>query len=188
MKVVDRDLKILSIKNFFNPTLDEKKQIQEVVNLNYERQYRPSFRTTGPYNLPMLDGNLELLDQLYQKFVDACSDIFGEIYISLENTNTCYAYRGNKIDMGERFDNWWHNHFYTATINSVYYLDVFGDGITFRDGGKELDYLPENGEMLIFPPDLVHAPQPNRTLNYRYSINMELKANHHPPELFDRIF
>ena len=188
MEVIDSNLKILSVKNFFNPTLDEKKQIQEVVDLNYKKYYNPSFRKTGPYNLPMLDGNLELLDQLYQKFVDACFDIFGEIHTSLENTNTCYAYRGNKIDMGERLDNWWHNHFFTATINSVYYLDVFEDGITFLEGDTEFNYLPENGEILIFLPHLVHAPQPNRTLKYRYSINMELKANHYPPLLFDRIF
>ena len=109
--------------------------------------------------------------------------------------------------MGERIPNWWHDHRKTSSINSVYYLEVFEDGITFAkdvnndyieehlleygkmpDTTKTFDYLPENGELIIFPPDLLHAAQPNRLFDYRYSLNMEVRSDNCSKELFDRVF
>ena len=52
---------------------------------------------------------------------------------------------------------------------------------------RHLTTKKENGELIIFPPDLLHAAQPNRLFDYRYSLNMEVRSDNCSKELFDRV-
>ena len=67
-------------------------------------------------------------------------------------------------------------------------MEVYNDGISFMVDNNIYDYLPENGELIIFPSTLVHAAQPNTLQKYRYSVNMEIITQESASSLFSRIF
>ena len=188
MEVIHEEFKIISIKDYYLPDPLEKKQLKDIIDLNFELVHKPIATKDGPFNFAVSEGDTSLFDNLYQRYVDTSIGIFGEFHLSDKNKRYCYAYRGNKIDMGERRLSWWHHHVRTASISAVYYLDVFQDGITFTDGHKEFDYIPENGEILIHPPDLIHAAHPCRLLDYRYSVNMEIRTEEPFKKLFKHGF
>ena len=184
MELLHEEFKILSIKNYLSLDQTEKKEIKDIIDLNFELKHKPVFTKDGPFNFSITEGDTSFFDHLYQKYLDTCHDIFDEFHLSDENKRLCWVYRGNKIDMGERRRSWWHHHARTASISAVYYLEVFRDGITFTNGYKEFDYIPENGELIIHPADLIHAAHPCRLLDYRYSVNMEIRTEEPFKELF----
>ena len=101
-------------------------------------------------------------------------------HITPSNKTICWCYRSNVNDS----ESVWHNHLDTSTINGVYYYQVEGDGIFFERNGKELHYIPQQGELLIFPNDLNHKPAKTTSENWRYSINMEIKTEESASSLF----
>ena len=182
-KVLLSDLRIISIKKFNPINFWERLRVKRIIDKNYELYYD----IRRGYNFPIED-NDPFFSKLYVQFLKKSSDIFGNFNLSPKNSSKSFCYRGNKREMGERKPNWWHNHINSSTINSVYYLQVFNDGISFKNDGKVYDYLPENDELLIFPADLSHAAQPNTLQKYRYSVNMEITTVESTSYLFDRVF
>ena len=172
-----QDFQIISLKNFYDP-IDGAKRI---IDINYDLFF-PMY--TG-YSFPIKIDDTQFFSKLYDKFLKTSLEIFGEFDIYPDNRYYCWGYRSNKDDSKE---NLFHNHSETSIINGVYYLEVCDAGISFVKDREIYDYLPENGELLIFPATLDHAPQVNRLPNYRYSVNMEIVTKESIPQLFGRGF
>tara|TARA_R100000008_G_scaffold21282_1_gene11186 strand:- start:155 stop:724 length:570 start_codon:yes stop_codon:yes gene_type:complete len=178
---------ILTIPNFYNPNFIEKWKFKKVIDKNYE-QYFPWQGMSVNMNVPVLS-EYKVFSKLYDRFLTTSREMFGEFKLSKSNLKTCWAYRGNNIDRGNRTDLWWHNHAHSSTINAVYYLQVFNDGVSFIGlDGEVFDYVPKNNELIIFPADLVHSPQPCTLQKYRYSVNMEILTEETVSDLFSRVF
>ncbi len=185
------DFQVISIKNFYNPNFIQRGRVKRAIDKNYKLHF-PTISSTGKkrgaYNFPLVQDN-DFFIKLYDRFLRKSKDVFGGFTLSGSNSSTCWAYRGNKNDMGKREDGWWHNHSATSTINAVYYLEVFNDGISFVGLNNEVyDYLPKNNELIIFPSTLIHAAQPNTLQKYRYSVNMEIITVETVTDLFGRVF
>ena len=111
-----------------------------------------------------------------------CYELFGNFHITPQNKTTCWCYRSNINE----FRSGWHNHLHTSTINGVYYYQVEGDGIFFERNGKEFHYIPQQGELLIFPNDLNHNAARTTSQNWRYSLNMEILTEESSSTLFKK--
>ena len=178
---------IVTIPDFYNPNFIQKRRLKRIIDDNYE-QYFPWRGKSSNMNVPMIS-EPKIFSELYNKFLDISREMFGKFTLSDRNLSTCWVYRGNKIDRGNRTEKWWHNHSTSSTINAVYYLQVFNDGVSFIGlDGQVQDYLPKNNELIIFPADLVHSPQPCTLQKYRYSVNMEILTEETSSDLFSRVF
>ena len=51
---------------------------------------------------------------------------------------------------------------------------------------RDSHYVPQQGELLIFPNDLYHKPDIATSDNWRYSINMELMTQESASTLFKK--
>ena len=185
------DFQVISIKNIYNPNFIQRGRVKRAIDKNYKLHF-PTISSTGKkrgaYNFPLVQDN-DFFIKLYDRFLRKSKDVFGGFTLSGSNSSTCWAYRGNKNDMGKREDGWWHNHLESSTINAVYYLQVYSDGISFVGlNNRVKDYLPKNDELLIFPSHVVHAAQTNTLQKYRYSVNMEIRTEEPTFNLFSRVF
>ena len=178
---------LITIPDFYNPNFIQKGRAKRAIDKNYKLHF-PTWKKRGAYNFPLLD-DTSFFNKLYDRFLKTSRELFEGFNLSPDNSPTCWAYRGNKNDMGKRESNWWHNHSATSTINAVYYLEVFNDGISFVGLDNEVyDYLPKNNELIIFPSTLTHAARPNTLQRYRYSVNMEIITDETVTDLFSRVF
>ena len=117
----------------------------------------------------------ELINYLYNYFVNKCKDLFGGLEFSYKNRSIGWAYVSNKNDYRSCI----HNHINSATINSVYYLNIPSSesgAIKFYDDNYKVLYThqPVNDELIIFPSYLLHEPQMSNTEEYRVAINLEI--------------
>ena len=178
------EYQIISVQNFHHVNLQERILINNSIEENYLK-YRNS---TISYNFPIHEDSTLFFSKLYEKYKELCYQIFGNFYIAPQNKTTCWCYRSNIDDSVFA----WHNHLYTSTINGVYYYQVDGDGISFKirptwnHQEKEFHYVPQQGELLIFPNDLDHRPEKATSENWRYSINMEILTEESASTLFKK--
>ena len=178
----------ITIPNFYGVNFIQRKRIKKIIDKNYET-YFPWDGNEDNMNVPIMDDDTKFFAKLYNKFLKTSQGIFGEFTLDERNSSTCWSYRGNKDNMGKREDGWWHNHLESSTINAVYYLQVYSDGISFVGlNNRVKDYLPKNDELLIFPSHVVHAAQPNTLQKNRYSVNMENRTEEPTFNLFSRVF
>ena len=178
---------LVTIPDFYNPNFIEKRRLKKVIDNNYEGHFPWQGKHLN-MNVPVIS-DPQVFSKLYNKFLTTSREMFGEFNLSKSNSQTCWVYRGNNVDRGKRLSGWWHNHATSSTINAVYYLQVFNDGISFIGlNGEVVDYLPHNNELVIFPADLVHSPQPCTLQKYRYSVNMEILTEETSADLFSRVF
>ena len=178
-------LSLISIKNFYNPNWLNAIRMKRIIDQNY-RLYPPECEDY--FNFPIRH-HPHLFDKLYDKFLKTSVGIFGGFTLQDDSSSTCWAYRANKVDIErKRKYNRWHNHVKSSTINAVYYLDVVNTGISFLKDNIEYGYIPSNGELLIFPSHLVHAPDSNTLQKYRYSVNMEILTKEPSHQLFKKLF
>jgi hypothetical protein len=117
----------------------------------------------------------DLVTYLYNYFVNKCKDLFGGLEFSYKNRSIGWAYVSNKNDYRSCI----HNHINSATINSVYYLNIPSSesgAIKFYDDNYKVVYThqPVNDELIIFPSYLLHEPQMSNTEEYRVAINLEI--------------
>ena len=178
---------LISIKNFYKINFLQKWKVKRIIDKNYNLYFAEK-KKKGGFNFPILEDDSDFFNKLYTKFLERSRKEFDKLSISSHNSATCWCYRGNKVDMGIRQPSWWHNHSTTSTINGVYYMEVYNDGISFMVDNNIYDYLPENGELIIFPSTLVHAAQPNTLQKYRYSVNMEILTTEPSHQLFKKLF
>ena len=175
-----RELNLISIQNFCRVSSEERILINNSIEKNYFKSPVSKGNTEMSYNFPLLEDNTLFFYNLYEKYKLLCYELFGIFHITPQNKTTCWCYRSNI----NYFNQGWHNHLYTSTINGVYYYQVEGDGINFEREGKEFSYIPQQGELIIFPNYLNHTPQRVTSQNLRYSINMEIKTEESASTLF----
>ena len=175
---------IISVKDFYHVSLKDRVKINNSIEENLSIFYAQGHDLYSYYNFPLFKDDTLFFSKLYENFKKLSYRFFGNFHISPQNKTTCWCYRSNVKESGIN----WHNHLYTSTINGVYYYQVDGDGITFQHNGKEFHYIPEQGELLIFPNHLYHKPDITTSDNWRYSINMELTTTESCLELYSTLF
>ena len=84
MEIINEEFRILSIKNFFNPDQKEKEWMKVMVDLNKEIYHKPVATKLGPYNWGIIDGEISLFDDLYQKYLECCFDILENLLFLLD--------------------------------------------------------------------------------------------------------
>ena len=176
-----RELNLISVPDFWKGSLEERILINNSLEKNYLKS--PLRRGDTSYkgnNFPLYDDETSFFSHLYEKYKVLCYELFGNFHISPHNKTTCWCYRSNIND----FKSGWHNHLATSTINGVYYYQVEGDGINFERHGQTFHYIPQQGEILIFPNDLNHNADMTTSQTLRYSINMEIKTEESASTLF----
>ena len=171
---------LICIKDFCHISSQERILINNSLEKNYLKSPLSKGISKDGYSFPIVKDETLFFSKLYEKYKELCYQIFGNFHIAPQNKTTCWCYRSN-IDNSVFA---WHNHLYTSTINGVYYYQVDGDGIFFERQGKEFHYVPQQGELLIFPNDLNHTPDMTTSKTLRYSINMEIKTEESASTLF----
>ena len=147
--------------------MEDRLKITDSIEKNYLKDPLSKGDTDNGYNFALHDDHTLFFSHLYEKYKRLCHKLFGNFHITPQNKTTCWCYRSN---VNESYDVW-HNHLASSTINGVYYYQVEEDGIAFEREGKEVHYVPQQGELLIFPNDLDHKPEKATSENLRYSIN-----------------
>jgi hypothetical protein len=180
-KIINRELKIISIKNFYIVNPFQRKKINEIIEKN--RLFFP--KNLVDHNYPIIEEEINFFSKLQDKFLKVSKKIFNQITLSDERVRFCYCYNSSLTD----YVSIYHDHTKTCTINSVYYYQVSkGDSITFlMEDGNEFTYFPIQGELLIFPSTLIHKPNKPSTNKKRYSLNMELFTLESADQLFSII-
>jgi hypothetical protein len=163
------ELEILSIKNFYEISKDDRTLVDDVIEKNFLLPSTSQYLDIG-YNFPISQDTTSFFYNLYSKFFILSKELFGNFTITEKNTNNCWVYRSNR----NNFKSVWHNHSRTSTINAVYYYQIDNNGIVFKSDSKTRSYLPEQEELIIFPNYLTHKPEVTTSTNWRYSINMEI--------------
>lgn len=181
MKLIHKDFKIYSLKNFYNPLFYHfnKSKIIDKVLENEKYLHRTCDSLSISYSIHE-DYN-DFFKKLYFKYYNLCyrKTKFTELPI---NKRICWAYVSDE----KKYYEIWHNHINTSTINSVYYLNIpkGGTSIDFEKDGKFFSYTPNENELIIFPNHLFHKPNKCYGDGYRVSINMEITCF----EEFDFLF
>lgn len=176
MKKINFDFPIYSIPNF----IDELKYKEDIVDsVLHNTKY--ANKNMG-FNYPLLDDHTHFFQFLYENFYKFCLTHFNFTVDESRNRSVCWAYVSDKVDFNEV----WHNHISTSTINGVYYLNIPNNNtsIDFSLGGKQLTYHPKENELIIFPNYLDHKPNRCYDDGYRIAINMEIICNETSDELF----
>lgn len=170
---------LISVENFAEVNSQERILINDSIEKNY---FQNAFNASVNNQFPLYDDHTSFFSHLYEKYKALCYELFGIFHITPQNKTTCWCYRSNIND----FRSGWHNHLTTSTINGVYYYQVEGDGIFFERNGKEFQYIPQQGELIIFPNDLNHNAARTTSQNWRYSINMEIITEESASTLFKK--
>ena len=178
------ELNLICVQDIVNVSLQERILINNSIEKNYLNSPLSRGILDKGRNFALSEDPTLFFSNLYKKFKEICYKFFGNFHISPQNQTTCWCYRSNiKESICE-----WHNHLATSTINGVYYYQVEGDGIFFKRQGKEFNYVPQQGELLIFPNDLDHKPDVATSETRRYSLNMELITQESASTLFKNLY
>ena len=121
------------------------------------------------------------IKKLYKILLQYCNKHLNKFTIKDKNFKVWCYYSDDKFNQGN-----WHNHINTCTINAVLYLKIPKEnlGIAFRHNGETVTYKPKVGELLIFPNYLEHFPYPSKNKNSRITLNLEIKCNEHPDQIY----
>ncbi|MGC1302599.1 MAG: hypothetical protein WA840_09515 [Caulobacteraceae bacterium] len=116
--------------------------------------------------------------QLYERFFAECLRTFQPFSLHVTSRRNCFAYVQNNASGASV----WHDHLQTSTINGVYYLSVPDPSgqLWFMFREHVLKTTPEQGWLYLFPRWLLHKPVPQRSPDYRVSLNVELISNECP--------
>jgi hypothetical protein len=118
---------------------------------------------------------------LYSLFLKYSKKVLNEF--TLKDTDfKCWGYFSDKTFTNGN----WHNHLRTCTINGVIYVKLpkKEKGIDFKINNLINNFIPKKYDMLIFPSYLDHYPHPSTTSEPRISINLELRCNEKPENIF----
>lgn len=179
LEIVHKDLKILSIKNFYKQSLFDIVRVNNILEENHKLYYlnQLDHYSEAAYNYPIIKNNCDLFFvELVRSFTDICERIFKPYIVDVSiYRNIIWCYRS----CGDDYSSVFHDHTRTATINGVYYHQTnVGDGISFCLKNNSFDniftYYVEENELLIFPDYVRHAPIKPSGNRIRYSLNMEI--------------
>ena len=182
------NLPYIVIKDFWLPSIDEKKKMMDhVFQQRYEYRDQsdvpPDDWTTSTTLDPDED---DLFGQLHDKFMDKCTEIFGPLKTKKKHARECYGYT-----ISNRY--WGFNpHQHECEINAVYYLNIpksdnplWGSLWMTEDWDGETpkpwDYFcPDEGDLILMPGWLWHDPFYVPTKEHRVAINMEAHVKRYP--------
>lgn len=178
MREINFDFPIYSISNFVDDLKNKKDIVNSVLsNIKYANK-------NIAFNYPLLDDHDNFFENLYENFYNLCLTHFNFTVNEYRNRSVCWAYVSEKV----YFNEVWHNHQTTSTINGVYYLNIPNNtSIDFSLYEKQLSYQPKENELIIFPNYLDHKPNRCYGDGYRIAINMEILCNESSDELFSRL-
>jgi hypothetical protein len=170
MKLVHKDLQILSIKSFCKPSLWTTKKVNHILEENCKLYSHLS----GGNNYPIIKSNHDLFFvRFVNKFQNTCERLFKSCTVDISRyRNVIWCYRS----YGNNYSSDFHDHVRSSTVNAVYYHQINdGDGINFLTTNNEVfTYHVNKDELLIFPDYVKHAPNKPSGNKIRYSLNIEL--------------
>jgi hypothetical protein len=154
---------------------DKDKLYSEIVS-EFKSQEMQDYLTSSSNNFK-LDKKYDFVNELYEKFFQESTKLFGDLVLEPTNIKDGWAYINNK----DFYKNGIHNHLKTSTINSVYYLNVpdkTTGSINFFNDGHDIIYThhPKEKELIIFPNYMLHEPCQSMTDEYRIAVNLEIKC------------
>ena len=129
----------------------------------------------GGYTFHVRDNHGDF-KKLYQYFFDTVSKLFGPLKLSPKHKTWCWANVYNCNDFKTNM----HDHKHASSVNAVYYLKIPTDidlnegGLDIKLGNNIINFLPEDGDLIIMPSDLLHEPQSHSSDQFRIAINMEI--------------
>ena len=168
-------LPIYHFKNFASLTNMQLPRL--VVDQHCQNVYREG----NNFAIDLTDTDLLVfLDRLYDQLLIKAQELFGPFTLADDNRRQPWAYVTNLA----HYLGGIHEHRQTSTINAVYYLWVpetqqhrHGAICFYNDDLVETYCLkPSTGDLVVFPNYLLHQPLDCPTVDYRVSINLEIKT------------
>ena len=171
-------LPLFVINNFYIPTKKEKLNLIREIEKPKIKFNNNNF---GEHNVEFT--NKLFNKMMYKKFINISRKLLNKFTIHKDSNEKSFVYCINKHD----YDNVWHDHKSTCSINSVYYLKIpnaEGGQLEVEYKGNRFDFFPKENDFIIFPSYLKHAPKKPETDEYRISINFELLCNEKTEDIF----
>jgi hypothetical protein len=134
-------------------------------NANYHGGY--TFHITDEY---------DDFKKLYQYFFNTIDQIVGPLLLSPRHKTWCWANVYNR----DNFKTNLHSHEHSSSINAVFYLKIPTDiapnegGLRINIDDTNINFIPEEGDLIIMPSDVLHEPMPHSSDQFRIAINMEI--------------
>ena len=176
----------LNLSDVIDDGTNDKLVEQSIESDNKER----SNLEEGSYNTRM-DDTWEIKN-LYNIFKNVCHKFFSNLPENCMSMNPSKSLGCAYVSYGYKiYDSYWHNHFYRASVNGVYYASVPDSDGTLSllvENGEEVEIKPFEKHLFLMPGWLSHKPNPCKSEEPRISINMEFLSNTRPilnPNNFD---
>ena len=179
-KIYD-EFPVFLIENFYYIDSKRKKNLIETILKNKELFYDKN--KSNNFLIKIDDENF--FEELYKKFYELCEKNF-LFTPNIKSSNNCWSY----VSDNTNFNEVWHNHLNTSTINGVYYLNIpENDNVTidFELNGNIYTRKVNNYDLIVFPNYLNHRPNRCYEDGYRISINMEIICNESSEYIFNNI-
>ena len=173
---------VLLFENFMKPSKKEKEVILEDIII---KKIRTNNNEDGKHNYFVEKDHNDFLKKLYNKTLSTARKNLNQ-FTDLEWNKRSYTYCTNIHDNNLV----WHNHLLTSTINAVFYLKVpksSGGQLDLKYQDKHIGFFPKENDLLVFPNFLNHAPKKPESLDYRVSINQEIKCVESSEYIFSNI-
>jgi hypothetical protein len=129
----------------------------------------------GGYTFHIRDNHSDF-KKLYQYFFNTVNELFGPLKLSDRHKTWCWANVYNCNDFKTNM----HDHKHASSINAVYYLKIPADiglnegGLNIKVSDSVINFLPEEGDLIIMPSNVLHEPQSHSSAQFRIAINMEI--------------
>ena len=182
------NLPYIVIKDFWLPTIEEKKKMVEHVH-EERRLYRESNhcdKDDWTTSTTMVNDEDDLFGSLHDMFMEQVEECFGPYETKKKHRRECYGYT-----ISNRY--WGFNpHQHKCEVNAVYYLNIpesdnplWGSLWLTEDWEADKpmpwDYIiPEEGMLVLMPGWLWHDPFYVPTKEHRIAINMEARLKRYP--------
>tara|TARA_Y100000015_G_scaffold25453_1_gene24516 strand:- start:629 stop:1249 length:621 start_codon:yes stop_codon:yes gene_type:complete len=192
-QILHPNLNLFSVKNFLNLTPSQLSQVRFSAFANYAKLFDKLGYCCGNYGAVICaDGPNSFFNAIYQKFQQVikeslCPDLtivdlpnkimpdkkdMPSSYY-MEDTAAIFAY----VSKRDYYASQYHDH-ENCAVNAVYYPQINeGDSISFWKNSKAHTYYPEQGELLIMPPNLLHKPDKPVSNNFRIALNLQLSKD-----------
>jgi len=180
---IHNDFPVYLIRKFHVPLFGKKKIIKKI--LENKNIYEDYYKCKNGHSIPLNKDYNNFFKKLYSKYYNFCYRKFN-FTKHPHSKSTCWSYVSDK----KYFEEFWHNHIMSSTINGVYYLNVpKNDNVTidFELNKNILTHKVSNYDLLIFPNYLNHKPNRCYKDGYRISINMEIICNESSVKIFNEL-
>ncbi len=133
---------------------------------------------SGKYVFDIAPNNIRYFQPLFDRVYHEVKGLYPRADIPEKFASAIWAYVSNK----DRSVTFLHNHMkekIQRDISTVYYLkkpEGSGD-IMFLVDGEKVIHTPEEGDLLVFPATMYHAPMPTECDEYRIAININVITN-----------